>query len=98
MTQNPVTIKGKGLNSDVIYTFDIEVTSLFYINGEWQPFDYSIDNYDNIDHVAVPYIWMFGIDQEVYYGRNFMDFADVLLKISDKDIRKYIYIHNLSYE
>ena len=28
--------------SDTIYTFDIETTSLFYINDKWQTFDYNL--------------------------------------------------------
>ena len=90
--------KGKSDSSDTIYTFDIEVVSLFQIDGTWQTFDLSMKDYSNIPMVAVPYIWMFGIDDVVYYGREFMDFTNVLKKISDQNVLKYIWIHNLGYE
>lgn len=90
--------KQKSDISNIIYTFDIEVVSLFKINGVWQNFDKNIDDYSDIDMCAVPYIWMFGIEDSVYYGREFMEFADVLEKISDKNYMKYIFIHNASYE
>ena len=90
--------KGKSDSSNTIYTFDIEVVSLFQIDGTWQTFDLSMKDYSNIPMVAVPYIWMFGIDDVVYYGREFMDFTNVLKKISDQNVLKYIWIHNLGYE
>lgn len=86
--------------SENIYTFDIEVASLFKINGKWQRFDYSIsqDDYTEIEKAAVPYIWMFGINNETYYGRELWDFKEVLEKISSPNCYKVIWVHNLSYE
>ena len=94
--------KGKKnkVTSDTIYTFDIEVSSLFRLDGKWQAFDYDrpqID-YSGIDKAGVPYIWMFGVNDMVYYGRDFKDFKKVLLKISDIALHKIIWVHNLSYE
>ena len=92
----------KRLYDDNIYTFDIETISLFKIKNKWQPFRYDKpprwyrDN--DIKKACVPYIWQFGINDTVYYGREFYDFADVLKELSDPTITKYIYIHNLSYE
>ena len=90
----------KRLYDDNIFTFDIETISLFKINKKWQPFDYTkpSDFYSDIKKAAVPYIWQFGINETVYYGREFSDFATVLEKISDPVITKFIYIHNASYE
>lgn len=84
--------------SDIIYTFDIEVSSLFLINGKWTNFDYSIKDYSNIDKRSCVYICMFGIEDKVYYFRDFEFFEEVLKKISNPRARKIIYIHNLSYE
>lgn len=84
--------------SETIYTFDIEVSSLFYIDGEWKNFDKGISDYKDIPKCAVPYIWMFGIDDNVYYGRELRDFYYVLESISNPRITKYIWIHNLGYE
>jgi hypothetical protein len=86
--------------SDTIYTFDIEVTSLFNIDGEYKPFNYDLPPtyYKNRDKVAIPYIWQVGINDKVYYSRDFYKFNDFLVCISTKYIRKIIYVHNLSYE
>lgn len=84
--------------SDDIYTFDLEDTNLFYINGRWQGFDKSIENYSGVDMVAVPYIWQFGINGKVYFGYELSDFEKVLKKISNPKITKIIYVHNLSHE
>lgn len=86
--------------SDTIYTFDIETTSLFNFASGYNVFDYSKPNefYSNIDKIAIPYIWMFGVEDDVYYGREFSDFEKILKIISDENITKTIWIHNLSFE
>lgn len=86
--------------SDNIYTLDIEVTSLFSIYGEYKPFNYElpIEYYRDTNKVAVPYIWMFGINDTTYYGREFMELEQVFKSISDSKVAKVIYIFNLSYE
>lgn len=86
--------------SDTIYTFDIETTSLFDIDGKYQVFDYSRppEYYKGVDKVAVPYIWMFGVEDDVYYGRDFFEFEEVLKEISSPDCYKIIWVHNLSFE
>lgn len=94
----PIYRSGKKSYSDIIYAFDIEVSSLFNINGTWQRFDDTITDYRDIEKVAVPYIWMFGIEDQVYYGRYLRDFADVLEHISNPLLTKFVYIHNASYE
>ena len=86
--------------SDTIYSFDIETTSLFCIDGKWQRFNYEISqkDYRNIDKAALCYIWMFGVENTVYYGRELKDFELVLTQISDQELTKVIWVHNLSYE
>lgn len=88
------------ITSDTIYTLDIETTSLFRINGVWQSFDYSMspDEYRFIEKVSIPYIFMFGVEDVVYYGRNFRDLEKIFKKISDSYVNKVIWIHNLSFE
>ena len=85
--------------SDDIYTLDIEVSSLFKINDVWQPFIYddSID-YTQIEHAACPYIWMFGVNDNVMYGREFNDLQTVFKWMSDPFKTKICYIFNMSYE
>lgn len=89
---------GKTRYSDNIYTFDIEVSSLFKINGTWRNFDYSIKDYSDIDIASCVYICMIGVNDNVYYFRNFEFFEDVLKHIADEETRKIIYVHNLAYE
>lgn len=92
---NPATVY-----SDNIYSFDIEVSNLFKINGVWQNFDYSKpkEYYQSIPMMGLPYIWQFGINNQVYYGRDLCEFTEVLEKISDEYVRKILWVHNLSYE
>ena len=94
--------KQKCVYSDTIYTFDIETTSLFLLNGVWSVFDYSRPkedySHEDTEIIAVPYIWQFGIEDVVYYGRDFMDFESILLQLSDETIRKIVWIHNLQFE
>lgn len=92
--------KQKKIYSDTIYTFDIETTSLFNYDGRWDVFDYDLPPkyYSCIDRMAIPYIWMFGVEDTCYYGREFSDFTKVLETISDPIITKIIWVHNLSFE
>lgn len=86
--------------NDIIYTFDIEVTSLFNINNDWSIFDYNIsaEEYREIEHASCVYICMLGIEDNVYYFRDFKLFEDILKYLSDSECRKIIYVHNLAYE
>lgn len=85
---------------DNIFTFDIETISLFEIDGVYKPFDYtrSPEYYREHDKACIPYIWQFGVNDIVYYGREFMDFETILKNISNSDIARFVYVHNLSYE
>ena len=92
--------KKKGTFSDHILTFDMETTSLFYIDGEFRPFDYSRkpDFYRTSEKRALPYIWQFGYDREYYYSRDFYSFADLLESIADDNVTQFVHVHNLSFE
>lgn len=86
--------------SNDIYTLDLETSSLFYLDGEFKSFDYSRppEEYQDIEKVSVPYIYMFGINDKVYYGREITELEQIFKDIYEEDIIKIIYIHNLSYE
>lgn len=90
--------KNKKWYSDDIYTLDIETSSLFYIDGAWKEFDYSIEDYSNIPKAGLPYIWMFGINDSYYYGREFMDIDYMLHLISNPLYVKVVWVFNLSFE
>ena len=86
-----------------IYTFDIETTSYIILNNkQYNTIDYlsfSQENKDNCVFMSTMYIWMFGINEQIYYGRTWGEFID-FLDILEKNIpyKKYIFVHNLSYE
>ena len=97
-------IKGKRKFYDAnIYTFDIETSSYYILDGKVYP----AITYDNLSDKQKEkcikrshmYIWMFGINDIVYYGRTW-DELKKFLKILDNHISdtKYVFIHNLAFE
>lgn len=95
---------GRGKVSDTIYTFDIEVTSLFHFPDGWDVFRADIQpaDYADIERAGVPYIWMFGVEADgkcnVYYGREFKDCEKIFKQIADPNYKKFVIIHNAGYE
>lgn len=95
---------GRGRVSDTIYTFDIEVTSLFHFPDGWDVFRPELppEAYADIERVGIPYIWMFGVEADgkcnVYYGREFRDCEKIFKQIADPNYKKFVYIHNAGYE
>lgn len=88
---------------NTIYTFDIESTSYLILNGEI----ISASEYLNLNEedrekslpCACMYIWQFSINETVYYGRTWEEFRSFLNRIeSNCDLKKYIFVHNLSFE
>ena len=82
-----------------IFTFDIEVTSAF-LDGSGKVLSYvpgkSVDYWNELTKLALPYIWQFSINDTVYYGREFRDFIKVLDALPKVEL--IIWIHNLPYE
>jgi len=97
-------IKGKRKFYDNnIYTFDIETSSYFILDGViHNQLDYdklSQKEKDRAIKRSHMYIWMFGINDIVYYGRTW-DELKLFLKRLDDHIgdTKYVFIHNLDFE
>lgn len=72
-------------------SFDIETSSFYVSSGT------------GADKVAIMYIWQFGINGAVIYGRHWHEFFDLLRKVVNNhnlSIKKrlLIYCHNLSFE
>lgn len=101
----PQTV-GKHKNKKVdnnIYTFDIETTSYIKLNG----IQYDANSYENFtekekdqaEFYSIMYIWIFGINDKVYYGRTWDDLREFLTLI-DKNVpeKKILFIHNLAFE
>lgn len=97
-------IKGKRKFYDTnIYTFDIETSSYYVLDDKVYP----AVKYDNLSEKEKQraikrshmYIWMFGINDIVYYGRTW-DELKLFLKRLDDHIgdTKYVFIHNLAFE
>ena len=97
-------IKGNRKYYDTnIYTFDIETSSYYILDGKVYPAIKYDDLEDKEKQRAIKrshmYIWMFGINDIVYYGRTW-DELKLFLKRLDDHIsdRKYVFIHNLAFE
>ena len=56
-------VKGEKYCND-IFTFDIETSSAFFINGKWRKFYFTLnaDYYKKCKKVAWCYIWQFSIN------------------------------------
>ena len=86
-----------------IYTFDIETTSYIIHNGKILPAVY----YDKLNKKeqqnclkgACMYIWMFSINDQVYYGRTWDEFRKFMQKLKEVSPNlKIVYVHNLAFE
>lgn len=84
---------------DDIFTFDIEVSSAWikddkvigYHTGE------TAEYWNDLQPLALCYIWQFSFNDKVYYGRELTDFIDVLQDLPE-ECKIIIWVHNLSYE
>ena len=93
--------------SNTIFTLDIETTSYFITEqNEIMMFDETLDNefYKTTRKQALMYIWMFGINDIVIYGRTgdelkqFIDKLNKELIYDNIIIHKIIYVHNLGFD
>lgn len=94
--------KGKNVKKfyDDIFTFDIETTSA-WINEHGNIIKYkkgkSSDYWNSLQPLSICYIFMFGVNDKVYYGRTLEDFYKLLDDLP-KDGKIIIWVHNLSWE
>lgn len=92
-----------------IYTFDIETTSIIEVDGVIYP-AIKYDEYDSVQadnlrkqgrmkFYANMYIWQFGVNENVYYGRTWEELKE-FLTILDTFVpeKKFVFVHNLSFE
>ena len=97
-------IKGKRKFYDTnIYTFDIETSSYYELDGKIYP----AICYNNLSEKdkkrcikrSHMYIWMFGINDIVYFGRTWDELKLFLKRLDDHigDL-KFVFIHNLAFE
>lgn len=83
--------------------FDIE-TSSFYSNIEGTKTSNYLDASKGItEKRAIIYTWQFGLNGNVMFGRNIIDFQNFLCWLSvklklNRNLRLLVYVHNLQYE
>lgn len=89
---------------NTIFTFDIETSSYISLhNIQYNPIDYlkfTDEEKENCNFMSTMYIWMFGVNDVVYYGRTWRELELFLERLDffNPKIKKYIFIHNASYE
>lgn len=86
-----------------IFTFDIETTSYWLIDGELTAYkaEYKAEQLNDAPKGAIVWIWQISVNQQVYYGRDISEILEVLDYLNsriDSEALKYIYVHNLAYE
>ena len=97
-------IRGKRKRFDnTIYTFDIETSSYLILDDKIIPASLYETLTKKEQELAIKqsnmYIWMFGINNTVYYGRTWEEFRLFLNKLYDNVPEiKYVFVHNLAFE
>ena len=88
---------------NTIYSFDIETTSYIKLDGKImqanQYLELSKDEQEQAEFKSCMYIWMFSINDIVYYGRTWDEFKKFLEKLEFYNSnKKIVFIHNLAFE
>lgn len=83
-----------------IFTFDIEQSNGYIIDGVARPFDYSLPPafYNSKEKAVICYLWQFGINDIYFYGRDIHDLIPVCKFLAGQDYISIVWVHNLSYE
>lgn len=92
----------RGIWYDNIFCFDTETTSAFLTpDGDIIAYDYtkSEEYYTKCEKIGFMYIWMFSVDDKVYYGRTWEELRSFLIEL-DKIFpeNKLVYVHNLAFD
>lgn len=100
-----VDIKGQRNKYDnTIYTFDIETTSYLILNGKQlntkEYLKLNKQDKENVKAMATMYIWQFGVNDVIYYGRTWRELYLFLQRLEwfGTDKKKIVFVHNLSFE
>lgn len=88
---------------NTIYSFDIETTSYIILDGKIMQankyLELSKDEQEQAEFKSCMYIWMFSINDIVYYGRTWDEFKNFLVKLEFYNSnKKIVFIHNLAFE
>lgn len=93
-----------GHKDNTIFTFDIETSSILFLNGKQyntpEFLKMSDADRENVEFKTCMYIWQFSINDKVFYGRYWVEFLEFLNMINaiNPKAKKYIFVHNLAYE
>lgn len=88
---------------NTIYSLDIETTSYLILNNKVLPaikyLDLSKKEQEQCEFRSCMYIWMFSINDKVYYGRTWSELRSFLIKLDFyNNNKKILFIHNASFE
>ena len=88
---------------NTIYTFDIETTSYLILDGKVIPaikyLELTEDEQERAEFKSCMYIWMFSINDIVYYGRTWEELRAFLIRLDYyNSAKKIVFIHNLAFE
>lgn len=82
-----------------IFTFDLENTNAWILpDGSVIPYHKgeTEEYWNDLQATSLVYIWQFGVNDTVYYGRDLWDFLQLLDDLPNAELQ--IFIHNLSHE
>lgn len=87
-------------DDDTIYTFDIETSSILFLNGDV----ISSDKYEDLTDsdkdecikIGFMYIWMLGLNEHIFYGRTWEELSIFFGMLNKR--KKHIFVHNVSFE
>lgn len=88
---------------NTIYTFDIETTNIIILNGKILPaIEYdklTADEQEQAQFRSFMYIWQFGINDTIYFGRTWEQLKAFLIRLDYYNTnKKIVFIHNASFE
>ena len=102
-THEPIIMGRKKKFDNTIYTFDIETTSYLILDDkviEGCKYEkLSKNKQEESIKQATMYIWQFGINDTIYYGRTWNELIEFITKLDDVvPYMKIVFVHNLSFE
>lgn len=88
---------------NTIYTFDIETTSYLILDGKVIPaikyLKLTEEEQVRAEYRSFMYIWQFGINDTIYYGRTWDELRAFLIRLDYYNpAKKIVFIHNLAFE
>ena len=92
------TKSGFERHDETIYSFDIETSSVLLHEHKVYPVD-MYSNFSDVTPFGYLYIWMFSINDTVYYGRTLEEFVEFKGKVfNTPSTHSVVYVHNLAFE